>query len=188
VRDLLAASAPEIGPSLLGWMLSTDIDGVRTSVVITEVEAYTESDPASHSFRGRTRRNASMFGPPGTLYVYRSYGIHWCMNITTGPEGEASALLLRAGVAVAGRSAMVARRGRRDHLCDGPGKLCQALGVEGIHDGLDLFAPGPVQVRPGATLPSETTTRIGISKAVDQPWRWVASGPVTSPRPDPEEE
>lgn len=172
---------------LLGSVLETTFEGLVTSVILTEVEAYSSVDPASHSYRGRTARNASMFGPPGTLYVYRSYGVHWCMNVTTGPEGEASALLLRAGEPLEGRSVMEARRGRSAHLTDGPGKLAQALGVTGEDDGLDLLGDGPVRLRAGSPLPSRTTPRIGISKAVDMPWRWVADGPVTSQLPDPAE-
>jgi DNA-3-methyladenine glycosylase len=185
VRSLLSAAAPEIGPRLLGSVLTTMFEGVQTAVVITEVEAYTSTDPASHSFGGRTSRNASMFGPAGTLYVYRSYGIHWCMNVTTGPVGEASALLLRAGVIQAGREIAVRRRGRDVHLSDGPGKLTQALGVTGDHDGLDLLdGTGPVTLGPGRRLAWRATPRIGISKAVDVPWRWVAVGPVSSPVSD----
>ncbi|MEX1005258.1 MAG: DNA-3-methyladenine glycosylase [Acidimicrobiia bacterium] len=187
MRTLLSAPAPAVGPGLLGSLLTTTLGGRHTAVIITEVEAYASDDPASHSFRGRTRRNASMFGPPGTLYVYRSYGIHWCMNVTTGPEGEASALLLRAGELTAGREHAAHRRGRSDHLTDGPGKLAQALGVTGDHDGLDLLdSSSPIQLRPGERLSAITTPRIGISKAVDVPWRWVATGPVLSPLPDTE--
>lgn len=187
MRTLLSAPAPEVGPALLGSVLTTTLRGHHTAVIITEVEAYASDDPASHSFRGRTRRNASMFGPPGTLYVYRSYGIHWCMNVTTEPEGEASALLLRAGELTAGREHAVHRRGRSDHLTDGPGKLTQALGVTGDHDGLDLLDPSsPIQLRPGSRLSSITTPRIGITKAVDVGWRWVATGPVLSPFCDTE--
>lgn len=185
MRDLLTIAAPEVGPALLGSLLTTTLDGRSTSVILTEVEAYASDDPASHSFRGRTPRNASMFGPPGTLYVYRSYGIHWCMNVTTGPEGEASALLLRAGQLYEGREHAERRRGRTDHLTDGPGKLTQALGVTGDHDGLDLLAPSsPVRLQPGTRLPSTATPRVGITKAVDVPWRWIATGPVLSPFPD----
>lgn len=187
MRALLTLPAPSIGPRLLGAVLMTDVDGAQTSVVVTEVEAYSADDPASHSYRGRTPRNASMFGPPGTLYVYRSYGIHWCMNITTGPPGEASALLLRAGHPVDGREVMVARRGREDHLADGPGKLTQALGVTGNHDGVDVLDPAsPIRLSSGTALPWKVTPRIGISQAVDVPWRWVAVGPVLSPFPETE--
>jgi DNA-3-methyladenine glycosylase len=181
VRAALRAPAPEVAPRLLGWLLRTTMDGTVTSVVISEVEAYTEADPASHSAGGPTVRNASMFGPAGTLYVYRSYGIHWCVNVVTGPAGEGSAVLLRAGVPWEGREEMVRRRGRVDHLTDGPGKLTQALGIHGSHDGLDPFDVGPVQLIPGRPMPARTTSRIGISKARDTPWRWVAVGSVTSP-------
>lgn len=185
MRTLLSASAPEVGPALLGSLLRSTIDGVVTEVIVTEVEAYAAQDPASHSFRGRTAANASMFGPPGTLYVYRSYGIHWCMNVTTGPEGEASALLLRAGHPIRGYDEIRRRRGRADHLTDGPGKLCQALGVTGEQDGIDLLDPrSPVTISPGTRLAFAATPRIGISKAVEVPWRWVASGPVSWPAPD----
>lgn len=186
MRSLLSARACEIGPALLGSVLTSTVDGHTTEVVITEVEAYSSDDPASHSFRGRTGRNASMFGSPGTLYVYRSYGIHWCMNVTTGPEGDASALLIRAGVPMRGRDVMVRRRGREDHLTDGPGKLAQALAVRGEHDGLDLLGAGPLRLTPGEPLAGVATPRIGISRAVDVPWRWVATAPVTSPRPTPD--
>jgi DNA-3-methyladenine glycosylase len=184
VRTLLTAPAAEAGPAFLGSVLTTTLAGHRTEVIITEVEAYASDDPASHSFRGRTRRNASMYGPPGTLYVYRSYGIHWCMNVTTGPEGEASALLLRAGELTAGHEHAERRRRRTDHLTDGPGKLTQALGVTGDHDGLDLLDDAsPIRLQPGTRLPSIATPRVGITKAVEVPWRWVATGPVLSPFP-----
>lgn len=187
MRALLCGAAPEVGPRLLGSVLTTTVAGLRTALIITEVEAYASNDPASHSYRGRTRRNASMFGRPGTLYVYRSYGIHWCMNVTTGPEGEASALLVRAGQLTEGRRHAERRRGRSDRLTDGPGKLTQALGVTGDHDGLDLLdTASPIQLQPGTRLPWITTPRIGITKAVGVPWRWVATGPVVSPFPDTE--
>lgn len=180
MRTLLSRPAPEVGPALLGCLLRSTVDGTVVEVVVTEVEAYASHDPASHSFRGKTVRNASMFGPPGTLYVYRSYGIHWCMNVTTGPTGDASALLFRAGHPVEGLDEIRRRRGRSDHLTDGPGKLCQALGVSGDLDGIDLLDPrSPVTIGPGTKLAFEATRRIGISKAVDLPWRWVASGPVS---------
>ncbi len=188
MRSLLSGSAPTVAPLLLGAILTSNVDGEETSVVITEVEAYTQDDPASHSYRGRTERNSSMFGPPGTLYVYRSYGIHWCMNIATGPEGEGEAILVRAGRPLEGLDVMIERRGRTDHLSDGPGKLCQALGVSGIHDGLDLLTDGPIRLDEGTVLESVATPRVGISKAVDRRWRWVVVGPVTSHRPNPEDE
>lgn len=187
MRSLLSAPAPQVGARLLGSVLRTRLDGVVTALVITEVEAYTSEDPASHSFRGRTERNSSMFGPPGTAYVYRSYGIHWCINVTTGPEGQASALLLRAGVALEGEVAMRRRRGRDDHLADGPGKLTQALGITGAHDGIDLLSSEVVSLSAGSPMAFRVTPRIGISKAVEVPWRWLATGPVTSPGPATEQ-
>lgn len=171
--DLLG-SADEVAPLLLGARLETRRDGVVTAVRVVEVEAYRFDDPASHSFRGETARNRTMFGPPGRLYVYRSYGIHWCANVVTGAAGEGSAVLLRAGVPIEGADVMAARRGRGDHLADGPGKLCTALALTGGDDGADLFGDGPVRLRPGVPLPHERTARIGISRAVDVPWRFVA--------------
>ncbi len=164
---------------LLGCLLATDF-GVRTVVRLTEVEAYGgEADPASHAYRGPTARNASMFGAPGTLYVYRSYGIHWCMNIVTGEPGIGCAVLLRGGEIVEGHESIVARRGRSDHLTDGPGKLTQALGVTGDHDGTDVFT-GPVMLRAPHGDPPRwmASPRIGISKAIDRPWRFVTTDPA----------
>ncbi|MDX1449839.1 MAG: DNA-3-methyladenine glycosylase [Acidimicrobiia bacterium] len=185
MRSLLQLPAPDVGPRLLGSVLRSTVEDRHVTVVLTEVEAYSADDPASHSYRGRTPRNASMFGPPGTLYVYRSYGIHWCMNVTTGPEGEASALLLRGARIVEGEEVVRARRGRDDHLTDGPGKLCQALGVTGDHDGIDVLDPdAEITLYPGTQPAWKATPRIGISRAVEVPWRWVAVGPVSLPAPD----
>ena len=123
-----------------------------------------------------------MYGAPGTLYVYRSYGIHWCVNISTGAAGEA--VLIRAGAVRTGRDVMEERRGRRDHLCDGPGKLAQALGIDDSFDGTDsLEASAPVRLTLGSPLRGTQTPRIGINKAVHLPWRWVAGEPVLSPFP-----
>ena len=160
---------------LLGCRLATDFGG-RVAVVIEEVEAYGGADdPASHAYRGRTARNSSMFGPAGTLYVYRSYGIHWCANIASGPAGRGEAVLIRGGRVAEGREAAVRRRGRADHLADGPGKLTQALAITGGHDGASVFT-GPVRLEPGpAPDPASVhaTPRIGISREVDRPWRFV---------------
>lgn len=167
-------SAVEVAPRLLGALLVSEIDGRRTVLRIEEVEAYTEEDPASHSHRGRTDRNATMFGPPGRLYVYRSYGVHWCANVVTGELGEGEAVLLRGGSPVEGLEVMVERRhGRSRHLTDGPGKLTQALGIDGSHDGHDLSLP-PIRLEL-ASVPSAfvATPRIGISRAADRPWRYV---------------
>lgn len=145
-------------------------------VRLTEVEAYGgTNDPASHAHRGRTPRTLPMFDTEGTLYVYRSYGIHWCMNIVTGPKGTAGAVLLRGGVIDRGRSVAEARRGRQDHLADGPGKLCQALGVTGALSGTSI-GEGPVDIELGPDQdPSAivATPRIGISVARDRPWRYL---------------
>lgn len=181
MRAVLGGSAPEVAPRLLGARITASIAGEDVSAVITEVEAYTEDDPASHSRSGPNRRNASMFSDPGTLYVYRAYGIHWCANVVTGPGGEGSAILIRAGEILAGREAAIRRRGRGDHLADGPGKLAQALGITGDHDGLDLLDPrSPIRLHPGPSLAGTATVRVGITRAVDRRWRWVATQPVTS--------
>ena len=152
------------------------VDGVGGRIV--EVEAYDHEDPASHGFRGRTERNASMFGPPGHAYVYRSYGIHWCLNFVCQDEGVANAVLVRALEPTHDLETMRERRGLDDPrlLCSGPGRLCQALGVTREHDGhaLDrppfelLAAEGPVEVVSGP--------RIGITRAVELPWRYAEAG------------
>lgn len=181
--DDLLGPPDDVAPRLLGARLETRRGGAVTAVTIVEVEAYRFDDPASHSFRGETARNRTMFGPPGRLYVYRSYGIHWCANIVTGPPGEGSAVLLRAGVPVAGEEVMAARRGRRDHLADGPGKLCAALGISGDDDGADLLGDGDIRLVDGTSLDHERSPRVGISRAVDVPWRFVARGSGPGPRP-----
>ena len=177
LRGLLAGDVIDVGERLLGWRLMTEFGARTTEIVINEVEAYggTE-DSASHAYRGRTARNGSMFREPGTLYVYRSYGVHWCANIVTGPEGEASAVLLRGGAPTVGVAVMERRRGRSDHLSDGPGKVCAALGITGDHDGTSVI-DGPVRlirgVLPGGTA-IDSGPRVGITTAVDRPWRFVA--------------
>ena len=148
---------------------------------IVETEAYTADDPASHSFRGRTPRNAVMFGPPGRLYVYRSYGLHWCANVVTGVPGDGQAVLVRALVPVDGLDTMRSRRpGRRDRvLADGPGKLTLALAIVGTDDGVDLTAPSsPIRITDDGTPPPLVPLvgpRVGITKAVDTPWRFRIS-------------
>lgn len=177
---LLSASAPEVAPQLVGWQLRSTIGGARVAVEIEEVEAYTADDPASHSATGRSLRNASMFGPAGTAYVYLSYGIHWCLNVVTGPTGDGQAVLLRGARVVEGRRTVVERRGRADHLTDGPGKLCQALGITGHQDGIDLTASSELRLIRQPSRPVVATPRIGISKATDRPWRWLVDRSVTS--------
>ena len=173
----LAGDVVNVARGLLGCRLITDVDGKTTEIVIDDVEAYGGSDdPASHAYRGRTKRNDSMFRQSGTLYVYRSYGVHWCANVVTGPAGEPSAVLLRGGVPVVGFKTMEHRRGRTDHLTDGPGKLCGALGITGEHDGTSVI-DGPVRLIravPLADAMTEEGRRVGITKATDRPWRFVA--------------
>lgn len=172
---LLAGSVTDVAPRLLGSTVTTSIDGATVSVRLTEVEAYGgESDAASHAYRGPTVRNAPMYGPPGTLYVYRSYGVHWCMNVTVGAVGDPAAVLLRAGTVVEGLDVVIERRKRTDHLTDGPGKLCQALGVDGSLTGSSVGVV--VRFTPGGSLDAEkirATPRIGITRAVDRPWRFI---------------
>ena len=163
--------------ALLGRLLVSDVDGVRVAVRISEVEAYGGADdPASHAYRGQTDRNRTMFGPPGHLYVYRSYGLHWCANVVCGAVGAGSAVLLRGGTPEEGVEAMERRRGRQDHLADGPGRLCQALGITGAHDGIDV-ATGAVRIEgrrstQGAVV---STPRIGITRATNRDWRFVST-------------
>ena len=174
LTELLEASSLQVAPQLLGMTFGTVIEGRITSVRLTEVEAYGGADdPASHAFRGRTDRNAPMFGPPGVLYVYRSYGIHWCANIVTGPESEPQAVLLRGGTPLEGRSIMEARRGRPAPLTDGPGRLTQALGIGASDNDVPLGA-GRVFLEPGeAPWRTEATPRIGITKATSRRWRFA---------------
>jgi DNA-3-methyladenine glycosylase len=194
LSELLSGSPEEAAPHLLGSVLVSEIGGRTVKARVTEVEAYKGSDdPASHAFRGRTGRNGSMFERPGTLYVYRSYGIHWCANVAAGPEGVGWGILFRSGEIVDGIGIARRRRGRDDDLATGPGKLTQALGVDASHDGTHLLdGTSPVRIEAG-TSPElvMATPRVGISRAVDLPWRFVevtaagrpARGPETSRLP-----
>ncbi len=180
-RSFFERSVHAVAPDLVGATLLVDGAGG----VVVEVEAYDPQDPAAHGFRGRTERNASMFGPPGHAYVYRSYGVHWCLNFVCEEAGTPAAVLVRALEPTAGVERMRERRGLEEPrlLCAGPGRLCQALGVTRAHDGLPLdeppfellASPGPVDVAAGR--------RVGISVATDLPWRYVLAGSRYLSRP-----
>jgi DNA-3-methyladenine glycosylase len=173
-RAFFARDVNEVAPELIGASLF--VKGVGG--IIVEVEAYHHADPAAHSYRGRTERNAVMFGPPGHVYVYRSYGMHWCMNLVCEAEGSASAVLIRAIEPTEGLALMRGRRGMKDPrlLCAGPGRLCEALAVTIKHNGLPIDV-APVELRaPVSPAPIVTGPRIGITKAADLPWRYGLKG------------
>ena len=173
-RSFFDRSVHEVAPDLIGATLL--VEGVGG--IIVEVEAYHHTDPAAHSFRGPTPRNSVMFGPPGFSYVYRSYGIHWCLNFVCEEEGSASAVLIRALEPTHGLAAMRRRRGLDDEraLCSGPGKLCEALGVTIAHSELPLDRP-PIALHARIGKPDIVAgVRIGITKAVDLPWRYGLKG------------
>jgi DNA-3-methyladenine glycosylase len=183
----------EVTRDLLGRLLVHRALEGTAAVRIVEAEAYDGSgrDPASHAFRGPTARNAVMFGPPGHLYVYFTYGMHWCVNIVCAPEGVAQAVLVRAGEPVLGAELMAARRrgGRPQDLTRGPARLAEALGLAAWANGADLRA-GPVLLTAGAPVPTEQvvwTTRVGVTAGAERPWRaLVADSPWVSPgRPGP---
>jgi DNA-3-methyladenine glycosylase len=173
-RDFFARSVHDVAPGLIGCTLLVDGVGGR----IVEVEAYDPSDPASHGYRGPTPRNRAMFGPPGHAYVYRSYGMHWCVNLVCDGEGTASAVLLRALEPTHGLGAMAHRRGtdRARLLCSGPGRLCQALGITSTHDGLPLDEPPFELLAPDTPVEVVQGPRIGISRATHLPWRYGLAG------------
>jgi DNA-3-methyladenine glycosylase len=191
-RAFFARPADEVAPELLGCVLEHEVPGGLVAVALTEVEAYMgDKDPASHAWRGRTARNAVMFGPPGHAYVYFTYGMHFCVNLVCLLEGTASAVLLRAGRVIAGEDLARARRERatplpaRD-LARGPARLCQALGIDRGLDGADACVPAsPLRIRAASEAPVTTVRsgpRIGISRAADVPWRyWVDGDPTVSP-------
>ena len=173
-KRFFARSVHRVAPELIGaTMLINGVGGI-----IVEVEAYHHTEPAAHSFNGPTPRNMVMFGPPGFLYVYRSYGIHWCMNFVCEKEGSASAVLVRAVQPTRGIAAMRRRRGLHDerNLCSGPGKVCEALGVSGKLNGKALDAP-PIEIFARRRKPEFVSgTRVGITKAVELPWRYGLKG------------
>jgi DNA-3-methyladenine glycosylase len=173
-QEFFARSVHEVAPELIGATLVVNGVGGR----IVEVEAYDREDPASHGFRGQTPRNGSMFGPPGHAYVYRSYGVHWCLNFVCEEEGVAAAVLVRALEPTRGLAAMRGRRGLEDErlLCSGPGRLCQALALTGEHDGLRLDRRPFALVEPAAPAQVVRGPRVGISQAVELPWRYGLVG------------
>lgn len=179
--DLFSAPVADVARRLIGWTLTLDGVGGR----IVETEAYHHEDPASHAFAGPTARNAVMFGPPGHIYVYRSYGIHWCLNLVCGPE-PGSAVLIRAIEPTLGLDIMMARRGMDDprRLCSGPGRLCQAMAVTLAHNGLRVEQP-PFGLIPGKMAGVLAGPRIGISRGVDTPWRFGAAGSRFVSKPFP---
>ncbi|HZR14772.1 MAG TPA: DNA-3-methyladenine glycosylase [Acidimicrobiia bacterium] len=184
-RSFFADDALDVAPQLLNKLLvHDDPSGERLAVRLVEVEAYRGAeDPGSHAYRGMTPRNRTMFGPAGHLYVYFSYGAHWCMNVVCGPDGVASAVLLRAGAPVEGIELMRKRRvrARRDRdLCSGPGKLTQALGIDRSFDGADLVRGALRVVDDGVPPPSRpgVSTRVGLGagRGETHPWRFFVSG------------
>lgn len=181
-RSFFARPAEVVAPELLGRVLVRRCpDGTGLAARIVEVEAYAPDDPASHSFRGPTERNRTMFGPPGYLYVYFTYGMHHCMNVVTGRSGEGAAVLLRAAEPLEGLAGMAARRGVSDPrlLCSGPARLAQAFGVTREHDGADLVRGPELRILEGEPVPParvSVTTRIGINHGTERPWRFLVAG------------
>lgn len=189
-RTFYGRPAHEVAPDLLGRdLVRLTPDGPLVARIV-ETEAYGEDDPGSHAFGGRrTRRNATMFGPPGRWYVYFTYGMHWCVNVVTGRPEEGSAVLLRAAIPSEGLDRMAAARGRSDprELCSGPAKLAQAFGMDGALDGTDVVR-GPVRIAAGVPVDPATVRtgpRIGLSRGTEIPWRFLAvGGPAVTDPPD----
>src|SRR5215210_3180267 len=180
-RDFFERSVHEVAPDLIGVTLL--VAGVGGPIV--EVEAYDHEDPAAHGYRGKTARNTTMFGPAGHAYVYRSYGIHWCVNFVCDQEGVAAAVLVRALEPTHGLDAMRERRGVAEAraLCSGPGKLCDALAITREHDDLPLDRPPFELLERSSTVSVERGPRIGISKAAEEPWRYGLAGSAYLSRP-----
>lgn len=185
--DWLAVNADTAAKRLLGASLIREIDGQLVSGKIVEVEAYSQDDPASHTYRGKTKRNASMFGSAGHAYVYFTYGMHHCVNIVSDQEGFGSGVLIRALEPLEGLELMASNRGQSNfsfteaqikNLCSGPGKVCQALKIDRALDGHNLTQP-PLRLEKGEALAADQivqTTRIGISRAIDHPRRYYLWG------------
>jgi DNA-3-methyladenine glycosylase len=177
-----------LAPQLLGSVISHERADGTVAVRLVEVEAYDgESDAGSHAYRGKTARNAVMFGDAGLAYVYFTYGMHWCMNLVCGPPGRAAAILLRAGAVVEGADLARLRRGERAgerDLARGPARLCQALGVDGSCNGVDLLADGPLRLLAAPAAPTSqvrTGPRVGVSAGATRPWRfWLDGEPTVS--------
>ncbi|WP_326788620.1 DNA-3-methyladenine glycosylase [Streptomyces sp. NBC_00151] len=199
MRAALARPAEEVAPDLLGAVLTHETPEGTVSITITETEAYSgAADPASHAYRGRTPRNAVMFGPAGHLYVYRSHGLHWCANVVTGADGIASAVLIRAGRVIEGEDLARERRGDKvesARLARGPGNFCQALGITAEHNGTDLLTDAPVALSEGEPVPAALVRagpRVGVSRAHDWQHRFYLAGDPTvsayrlSPRAKPD--
>ena len=170
-RTFFSSDAPDVALRLLGKVLVMG----ECSGRITEVEAYTRDDPASHSFRGPTTRNAAMFGEPGHLYVYFVYGMHYCANVVTGMAGDGQAVLIRSAIPINGQALMIERRGRRTRLADGPAKLCQSFAIDLALDGADLCVQPSIGIFDDGYLSEaspEATSRVGIRVATDRLWRW----------------
>ncbi|MFE4594607.1 DNA-3-methyladenine glycosylase [Streptomyces laurentii] len=196
--DVLSRPAEEVAPKLLGCVLTCKTPEGTVSIAITETEAYSgTADPASHAYRGRTARNATMFGPAGHLYVYRSHGLHWCANVVTGTDGIASGVLIRAGRVVEGEDLARNRRGAKvdgPRLARGPGNVGQALGITAEHNGADLLTGASVMLSEGEPVPAaliQVGPRVGVSKAHDWQHRFYLAGDPTvsayrlSPRAKP---
>ena len=182
-QEFFARPVGDVAADLLGCVLEV---GAAAGVIV-EVERYQQDDPASHSFRGPTPRAAVMFGPPGRLYVYRSYGMHWCANVVCEPEGRGAAVLIRALAPIRGLDLMRGRRGGvADRLlCSGPGRLCEALGIDGSMNAT-VVGGGPVRILAGEPVDAVLSgPRIGISAATDRPWRLGVAGSPHLSRPFP---
>jgi DNA-3-methyladenine glycosylase len=185
LADALHGHVLDVAPRLLGAVIAHETTEGTVAVRLTEVEAYDgPNDPGSHAYNGRTRRNEVMFGPPGHLYVYFTYGMHYCANVVVGTDGNPAAVLLRAGEVVDGIELAERRRNRasRRDLARGPARLCQALGVDMRHNGTDLSI-GPLTLTVPSTLALDVNTgpRVGLRKAADRPWRfWVPGEPSVS--------